>query len=392
MGRTAEGGGLPTRGRAPVWRWLVAILGWGLFVAALVAARMVREQLPWVPLWYLGALLAIGVAAWRLLRWRRGRALVRWPGLGLSLLTVVALCPVPWLTADLDDPPGTAWRLDGRLAIEGRQIDPPGAWYWLTVGRPPLVAEVVAGWITGGEEPHNLAVGSRAARPVFNEPAAAAVGLRRAGVDLELEVVVEVREPLIDGLPASAALISLNGVRIMNLESWRDALATLGEHNNTILAAGGGVLTFDGAELPYRFVDVLERPVEELDVAVGGRWALSAPGRWFRNLAVGRSHGLMVALMTYADASGRDLAGGLTIAGTGGIRSDGSVSRIGGLRAKAEAAREVGADVLLFPAEQAPVLAGFDPGTMHLLPVSTLDEAIAALVTTRAQSLRPPHS
>ena len=126
---------------------------------------------------------------WRLVRWRRGCAIVRWPALGLSLLVLLALCPVPWLTADLDDPPGTAWRLDGRLAIEGRQIDPPGAWYWLTVGRPPMVAEVVAGWITGNEEPRNLAVGSRAARPVFNEPAAAAVGLRRAGVDLELEVV-----------------------------------------------------------------------------------------------------------------------------------------------------------------------------------------------------------
>ena len=74
---------------------------------------------------------------------------------------------------------------------------------------------------------------------MFNEPAAAAVGLRRAGVDLELEVVVEVREPLIDGLPASAALVALNGVRITDLESWRGALATLGEHNNTILAAGG---------------------------------------------------------------------------------------------------------------------------------------------------------
>ena len=92
--------------------------------------------------------------------------------------------------------------------------------------------------------------------------------------------------------------------------------------------------------MPYRFVDVLERPVEAvLDVAVGGRWALSAPGRWFRNLAVGRSHGLMVALVSYADASGRDLAAGRIIAGTGGIRSDGSVSRVGGLGAKAEAAR-----------------------------------------------------
>ena len=75
-------------------------------------------------MWYLGTLLAIGVAAWRLLRWRRGEPSCAWPALGLSLLTLVALCPVPWLTADLDDPPGTAWRLDGRLTIEGRQIDP----------------------------------------------------------------------------------------------------------------------------------------------------------------------------------------------------------------------------------------------------------------------------
>ena len=224
---------------------------------------------------------------------------------------------------------------------------------------------------------------------MFNEPAAAAVGLRRAGVDLELEVVVEVREPLIDGLPASAALVALNGVRITDVESWRAWPRWASTTTRSSPPAGSSDVRRSRA--PYRFVDVLERPVEDLDVAVGGRLALSAPGRWFRNLAVGRSHGLMVALVTYADASGRDLAGGLTIAGTGGIRSDGSVSRIGGLRAKAEAAREVGADVLLFPAEQAAVLADFDPGTMRLLPVSTLDEAIAALVTARA-ILRPPQS
>ena len=358
------------------------VLGWTLLGAALVAARAVRAQAPWVPLWYLGALLAVGVAAWRLVRWRRGRPVVRWPALGLAVLSLLALLPVPWLTADIAHPPGTAWRLDGGLTIEGRRIDPPGAWYWLTVGRPPLVAEVVAGWVTGDDQPRNLAVGSRASRPVFNEPAAAAIGLRRAGVDLALEVVVEVREPLLDGLPASAALVSLNGIRITNLEGWRYALGTLGAHNNTFVAAGGGALTFDGPRLPYAFVDVLERPVDELDVAVGGRWGLSAPGRWFRNLAVGRSHGLMVALVTYADASGRDLAARRTIAGTGGIRSDGSVSRIGGLRAKAAAAREVGADVMLFPAEQAAALTNFDPGTMRLLPVATLDEAIAALVTS----------
>ena len=58
------------------------------------------------------------------------------------------------------------------------------------------------------------------------------------------------------------------------------------------------------------------------------------------------------------------------------------MGRIVGVRAKATAAREVGADVLLFPAELADQLAGFDAGGMRLLPVRTLDEAIVALATT----------
>jgi PDZ domain-containing protein len=90
----------------------------------------------------------------------------------------------------------------------------------------------------------------------------------------------------------------------------------------------------------------------------------------------------MVALVTYADASGDDLGRGRTIAGTGTIRSDGTVGRILGVRAKATAARAVGADVLLFPAQLADQLAGFDARGMQLLPVRTLDEAIVALTTT----------
>ena len=135
-----------------------------------------------------------------------------------------------------------------------------------------------------------------------------------------------------------------------------------------------------GPSCPYEVVDVLERPAPALEVAVGGRWADTAPGRWFRGLAVGRSHGLMVALVAYADASGRDLARGRAIAGTGGIRGDGSVARIGGLRAKAAAARDAGADVLLYPADQSRVLDGFAAGSMRLLPVASLDDAITALL------------
>jgi PDZ domain-containing secreted protein len=110
--------------------------------------------------------------------------------------------------------------------------------------------------------------------------------------------------------------------------------------------------------------------------AVGGRLAAIPPFSLFRSLALGRSHGLVVALATYADAIDLDLAGGRHIAATGGVRSDGSVTRIGGLPAKARAARRVGVDVFFFPAGQEGDLSTFDPGSMKLVPVASLDEAI----------------
>jgi PDZ domain-containing protein len=87
----------------------------------------------------------------------------------------------------------------------------------------------------------------------------------------------------------------------------------------------------------------------------------------------------MVALVAYTYASGDQIGRGLAVAGTGTIRSNGEVGSIRGLVAKAGAARDAGADVLLFPAAQQNELTGFDAGRMVLLPVSTIDEAIAAL-------------
>ena len=58
------------------------------------------------------------------------------------------------------------------------------------------------------------------------------------------------------------------------------------------------------------------------------------------------------------------------------------MTRIGGLVAKATAARNRGADVLLFPAVQAHELEDFRPGRMRLLPVASLDEAIQLLEAT----------
>ncbi len=50
----------------------------------------------------------------------------RWPRRAAIVLVVLLLLPVPWLHVVSEDPPGTAWRLSGRLQIDGQVVDPPG--------------------------------------------------------------------------------------------------------------------------------------------------------------------------------------------------------------------------------------------------------------------------
>lgn len=351
-----------------------------LLALALVAAILVRRRFGWVPVPYLVAFVALPAVAWRGLVWTAAPRAVRWAVPAAAALAFVALLPVPWMTANVDDPPGNAWRLDGRVSINGDRLDPPGSWYWLTVGRPPIVAELVTAWVAGGrdEAPTSLLAGRRSMRPAFSEPAAAAVGLRRAGWSLSTRIVVEVSEPLDEMLPTRAVLAQVNDLALNTRDDWLTVLEHLHDVN-TFTVEGGGTFEFRGSTMPFGRVDVIELPEEDLDVMVGGALAETLPGAWWRNLSLGSSHGLMVALVAYVYGSGDDLARGRTIAGTGKMLSDGTVGGIGGLRAKATAARDIGADVLLFPAHQGDQLDRFEAGSMRLIPVASLDDAIDAL-------------
>jgi hypothetical protein len=348
-------------------------------VLAVVAALVIHRRFTWIPLPYLLALIGLPVVGWRLARSPAAPRAVRWTGPAVASLAFVALCPVPWMRAQLDNPPGSAWRLDGRLLINGETVDPPGAWYWLTAGRPPIVAEVVVGWFGDDDRaPTSMRDGRQALRPAVTEPAAAAVGLRRAGWTIDEGVIVEVSDPTEDGLPAKAVLSAVNDVALTTREGWEQAADGLGL-GGTFTTIDGKTYEFTGERLPFRRVDVIDEPDRSLEVTVGGHLARTWAGSWFRDLALGSSHGLMVALVSYAYASGEDLARGRAIAGTGIMRYDGSVGSIGGLRSKATAARDIGADVMLFPAQQATQLDGFDADDMRLIPVTSLDEAIEAL-------------
>jgi hypothetical protein len=309
---------------------------------------------------------------------RRSR-LLRRVGLGALAGVVVLAAPVPWRHVVSDDPPAMVWRLDGNLSVTGEVVDPAGRWSWLTVGRPPVVAEVVTELLRGDEPPgKDLRVGSGAHRPALNEPAAAAVGLRHAGEDIELGLRVEVADPTEPGLPGRAVLTHVDGVELVDRATWED-LAASRVAPVTFRLDDGVDRIAEGPALPFATIRAIDLAPSQVDASIYAWLPEVRPVRWFRSLTLGQSHGLLVALTTYADRAEPELGAGRHIAGTGGVRGDGTVTRIGGLAAKARAARNAGADVLVYPAVQAGELVGFDAGDMVLLPVTTVTDAIDGL-------------
>jgi hypothetical protein len=319
---------------------------------------------------------------------RRRHPNARW-GIPLVAVLAFALLPVPWLMARTPNPPGIAWRLDGRFEFNGETIDPPGTWYALSAGRPPVVAEVVHSWLHPDiPPPRDMTRGSGFSSPAMAEPAAIAIGLARAGREIELTTVVEVSAPTTPGLPDRAQVARLNGQPITSGEEWSIAISNLGQENEFVTRSGA-VHNFTGAELPYREVATMGFPIEASVSPVG--WLRFVPESWYRNLTLGRSHGLILALAAYTHASGDDLAKGRTIAGTGSIRIDGTISSIGGLAAKARAAHRAGVEVFVYPASQRcqgeAIAQSLHAMTLH--PVETLDEAIGAL---RGVASPPPET
>ncbi len=305
------------------------------------------------------------------------------------VVTAVLATPIPWLHVISDDPPGTAWRLDGRLQVNDTSIEPSGQWTWLAVGRPQLVGEWLWDEAVGSDDrPDDLRDGPVTRSPALSEPSAAAVGLRHAGRDVPLGLMVEARYPTIEGLPQSAIISSVDGIPLTDRGAWERATsgweAQAGlpsqyeepQEEFTFRLGDGRTFTTAGPGLPYEVINTLDLAPEGLTAGISFAITDWLPVDWFREMSLGSSHGSMVALTTYAHASGTDLAQGRHIAGTGGIRGDGEITRIGGLEAKARAANRAGAQVLLIPATQSYQLDDVDlPGTT-VVPVRNLQEAI----------------
>lgn len=314
-------------------------------------------------------------------RARAGRLLLR----AVLLMVAVLALPVPWQYAS-GSTAGFAWRLDGRLVVDGQRVDPPGRFAWLTVGRPVLLAELAADRLSrrvgrppDDPPPRDLRAGLPSTRPAQADPVAAAAGMRAAGLDVPVDLRLQVSGPVAEGLPDAAVVTHLDGVPVVSRQVARDTLdraALFGQL--TFTTQTGGTFELDEPRLPYATVTYVE-DAPSVSAAIGGS---GPPFSWLRSLSVGSSHGLMVGLVTYVHLSGHDVAAGRYVAGTGRLFSDGTVGRIGGLTSKAAAARRSGADVLLVPATQAAELDGVATGGMQVLPVASLQDAIDQLAAT----------
>ncbi|MYV45339.1 S16 family serine protease [Streptomyces sp. SID2888] len=80
------------------------------------------------------------------------------------------------------------------------------------------------------------------------------------------------------------------------------------------------------------------------------------------------------------DGSGGDLTGGRTVAGTGTIDASGKVGPVGGVALKTQAARRDGATVFLVPRAECADAKAELPKGLRLIPVTTLNNAVDALV------------
>jgi PDZ domain-containing protein len=74
-----------------------------------------------------------------------------------------------------------------------------------------------------------------------------------------------------------------------------------------------------------------------------------------------------------------ELTSGHVIAGTGTIQADGTVGNIGGIRQKVVAAEAAGADYILVPQGNYEKALTAERETIEIVPVATLDDAIAFL-------------
>jgi Lon-like protease len=332
---------------------------------------------------------------------RRSTTLIVTIGLGVLLVALAALLPVPYVALSPGPTANTLGSEEGMelITIEGRETYATSGHLQLTTvrvsGGPDSSMDLLSalrGWIDPEVAvvpidrvypPDETAeeVEQRTAEEMeLSQQDATAAALRALDIPVTSEVAVgSVLEdaPAQGKLEAGDVIISVDGVPAVSPDVVRDAVRSK-EPGDTVTF----VVSRDGDELE---VSVVTGPSsDDADVAAVGIApvvAFSYPFTVEIQLedVGGPSAGLMFALGIYDKLTPGELTGGEFIAGTGEIDADGQVGPIGGIQQKLIAAREEGASAFLTPAGNCEEAVGAVPDGLRLVRVETLDDAVQAL-------------
>lgn len=177
-------------------------------------------------------------------------------------------------------------------------------------------------------------------------------------------------------------LLVVNGKKILAEEDVRAALAgTKPDQTISITFQHEGQpertepLTLgQRSDRPEGFIGLT--PIDRADVPFDVKISLQDVG--------GPSAGLMFTLAIVDRMTAGDLAAGRHIAGTGEITEKGEVDPIGGISFKVIGARDAGATDFLVPERNCAEAKTAVPDGLHLIKVSSLDSALAALADLKA--------
>jgi PDZ domain-containing protein len=189
-------------------------------------------------------------------------------------------------------------------------------------------------------------------------------------------VVVSDPGPSVGKLQAGDALDTVNGTPVTNVDQFTSLLKTTKPGQPVSVG-------FRRKNAPPGVAQITLGKHPDRDYGFLGVSVMDAPWAPFVvdfNLANvgGPSAGLMFSLAVIDKLTTGDLVGSKFVAGTGTIKADGTVGRIGGITHKISAAHAAGATVFLVPAENCYEASADNPG-MQLVKVKDLGAAVDAL-------------
>lgn len=321
---------------------------------------------------------------------------------GASAATVPYVAYAPGPTFD------TLGEVDGTpvIQVEGREVFPTDGRLDLTtisLRSSLTLTEAVVSWLRRDRAvvPRELVfppgetddeVRQRnAERLTASETAATTAALRQLGVPFTVEVQVDAVQP---GLPADGRLqpgdviTSVDGEPVEGSDDLRSRIA---ERDPGSVLEIGYVRAGDPAEAELTTV---APPSGDARSIIGVQLAEVADYPFEVTISLkdvgGPSAGLMFALGILDKLEPGSLTGGLYIAGTGEINTEGDVGPIGGISQKIAAARDKGADAFLVPEGNCAEALGGAPDGIRLVRVSTLEQALDALEALREGGAPPP--